>query len=102
MFVIDWEYAGDSDIGYDLCKLFVKNEVTGEEIDKRLSYYYGRKPTYLEKTHIIMCAVVSFYYWYVWALYMTKKGNDYTDLMLKYYSIVDMYMKEYKKLGGEK
>ena len=101
LFVIDWEYAGDSDIGYDLCKLFVKNEVTGEEIDKRLSYYYGRKPTHLEKTHIIMCAVVSFYYWYVWALYMTKKGNDYTDLMLKYYSIVDMYMKEYKKIGGE-
>lgn len=98
LYLIDWEYAGDSDIGYDLCKLFVKNNAEGESIDKWLAFFYGRKPTETEKKHIIGCAAVSFYYWYVWALYMVKRGNDYSDLVLKYLTIANRYIKEFEKL----
>ena len=96
--LIDWEYAGDSDIGFDLCKLFLKNKAIGEDIDKYLSFYYGRKPTLKEKKHIVGCAAVSFFYWYVWALYMVKKGNDYLSYMLSYLNSMRTYTNEYKKI----
>ena len=95
LYLIDWEYVGDSDIGYDLCKLFVKNDAEGSAIDKWLSFYYGRIPTKDERKHIIGCAAISFYYWYVWALYMIKRGNDFSDLMLKYLSITKRYQREF-------
>ena len=95
LYIIDWEYAGDSDIGYDLCKLFVKNHAFGEDIDKWLSFYYQRKPTADERSHIVGCAAVSFYYWYIWAIYMIKKGNDYSDLMYKYLNIFQNYRKDF-------
>lgn len=95
LYVIDWEYAGDSDIGYDLCKLFVKNHALGKSIDKWLSFYYGRMPTKTERKHIVACAAISFYYWYVWALYMVKRGKDYSDLVLKYLTIANQYIKEF-------
>lgn len=93
LYLIDWEYAGDTDIGYDLCKLVVKNDADVDEADRWLAFYFGRKPTKEESQHIIGCAAVSFYYWYVWAIYMTKHGNDYTDLILKYLNITNKYCK---------
>lgn len=97
LYLIDWEYAGDTDIGYDLCKLFVKNDAVGTDIDQWLSLYFGRKPSASERKHIIGCAAVSFYYWYVWALYMVKRGNDYSNLMLQYLTISKRYQKEFFK-----
>lgn len=99
LYLIDWEYAGDTDIGYDLCKLFVKNNAEGEDIDKWLSFYFERMPTPSERRHIIGCAAVSFYYWYIWALYMIKHGNDYSELMLNYITIFNRYYKEFFKLS---
>ena len=97
LYLIDWEYAGDSDIGFDLCKLFVKNNAEGEEIDKWLAFYYGRKPTGAQRKHIVGCAAVSFYYWYVWALYMIQRGNDYSDIMLTYLTAMNRYVKEFDR-----
>ena len=101
LYLIDWEYAGDTDIGYDLCKLFVKNDAVGKDIDKWLSFYFERKPTFTERRHIVGCAAVSFYYWYIWALYMVKHGNDYSDLMLKYLSVFKRYQKEFYSLSDD-
>ncbi len=95
LYLIDWEYAGDTDIGYDLCKLFVKNNAEGNDIDKWLSFYFERMPTPSERKHIIGCAAVSFYYWYIWALYMIKHGNDYSELMLNYITFFNRYQKEF-------
>ena len=67
--VIDWEFAGDSDIGFDICKLFAVNNPPFEEIDYWLEGYFGRKTTDQEKTHLISCAAVIYYYWYIWGSY---------------------------------
>lgn len=97
LYLIDWEYAGDSDIGYDICKLFVKNGAEGAAVDHWLSFYYGRTPTEAERKHLVGCAAVSFYYWYVWALYMVKRGNDYSDLVLSYLTITNRYIREFER-----
>lgn len=99
LYLIDWEYAGDTDIGYDLCKLFVKNDAEGDDIDKWLYFYFERMPTPAERRHIIGCAAVSFYYWYIWALYMVKHGKDYSKLMLNYMTVFKRYQKEFYSLS---
>ena len=95
LYVIDWEYAGDTDIGYDLCKLFVKTAAEGLEIDRCLAAFYGRMPTTQERRHIVGCAAVAFYYWYVWSLYMVMRGNAFSNLTLKYYEVFKRYQKEF-------
>ncbi len=102
LYLIDWEYAGDTDIGYDLCKLFVKNRASGEQIDKWLSFYYERNPSTEERRHIVGCAAVSFYYWYVWALYMVMRGNQFSDLVMLYESIFKQYRDEFNAVYSAK
>ncbi len=67
--IIDWEFAGDADIGFDICKLFAVNNPPFEEIDYWLEGYFGRKTTDQEKTHLISCSAVIYYYWYIWGSY---------------------------------
>ena len=96
--LIDWEFAGDSDIGYDICKLFSLNCPTFDEADKWLKYYYDRVTTQEEKLHLFSCAAVIYYYWFVWSVYESKIGgkassymmgwhdkmNHFADIVLKY------------------
>ena len=80
--VIDWEFSGDSDIGYDICKLFSVHNPSYEEIDEWLLPYYGRKLELREKIHLLSCAAMIYYYWFVWAVYVSHndaKASDYLD-----------------------
>ena len=81
--IIDWEFAGDADIGYDICKLFSVLNPSFDEIDKWLKLYYGRKTTKKEKLHLISCAAVIYYYWFVWAVYV--KGDDVSEYLITWY-----------------
>lgn len=96
--LIDWEFAGDSDIGFDICKLFSLNCPDFDEADKWLHTYYGRKTTKEEKLHLFSCAAIIYYYWFVWSVYESKlagnasaymmdwydKMNHFSDIVLKY------------------
>ncbi|MDO4743006.1 MAG: NTP transferase domain-containing protein [bacterium] len=92
--IIDWEYAGDTDIGYDLCKLFAVEDLPLEKIDDSLSVYYNRKPTHSEKKHIVGCAAVNYYYWYVWAVYQSRSGNECSDCQFLWYNKMNKYLDE--------
>ncbi len=96
--LIDWEFAGDSDIGFDICKLFSLNCLEFNEVDKWLGLYFGRKTTEGEKLHLFSCAAIIYYYWFVWSIYERKiagnasvymmdwydKMNHFADVVLKY------------------
>ncbi|MBD5647613.1 MAG: NTP transferase domain-containing protein [Desulfovibrio sp.] len=73
--LIDWEYGGDSDIGFDICKLFSMSDVPLEDIDKLLFPYYGRMTTIEEKKHLFACSAVCYYYWFVWGLYKSALNH---------------------------
>lgn len=68
--LIDWEYGGDSDIGFDICKLFGISNLPLDDVDKWLFPYYKRKTTYEERKHLFACTAVCYYRWFVWGLYM--------------------------------
>lgn len=98
LYLIDWEYAGDSDTGYDLSKLFSAADVPLELIDDYLSNYYGRKPTSEEKRHILGCATVNYYYWYVWAIYQSRSGNECSEWQMIWHNKMNKYLTETLRL----
>lgn len=101
LYLIDWEYAGDSDIGNDLCKLFAAEDLPLDEIDDVLSVYYKRKPTSSEKRHILGCAAVNYYYWYIWSLYYMRTGLDCASWQMLWYKKMNKYAEEFCKLDKE-
>jgi len=91
LYLIDWEYAGDTDIGYDISKLCVKSECSVEELPKYLFNYFERFPTDEELNHLIGCTAVSYYYWTVWATYMVLIGHKYDNYLTRYRKVLDNY-----------
>lgn len=101
LYLIDWEYAGDSDIGFDLSKLFAAADAPLDKIDECLSVYFDRAPTDVEKKHIIGCAAVNYYYWYVWAVYQSRSGNECSEWQMLWHSKMRKYMDETLRLIGK-
>ncbi|MBQ5823574.1 MAG: NTP transferase domain-containing protein [Clostridia bacterium] len=101
LYVIDWEYAGDSDKGYDISKLFTADNAPLDEIERRLAFYFGRTPTVEEKLHIMRCATVNYYYWFVWAIFQDRSGNDCSDWKLLWFEKMNKYYNEAMKLAEE-
>ncbi len=100
--IIDWEFAGDSDVGYDICKLFSVHNPKYNEVDKYLECYYGRKTTDLEKMHLFACAAVIYYYWFVWGVYVSKIGGQVSEYMMVWYDKLNQFCEEVKNRLEEK
>lgn len=93
--LIDWEFSGDNDPGYDIAKLFSLGEFDLVEAKRKLSYYFGKEPTNRELRHLFACVSVNYFYWVVWSSYMNSNGHDYqlwflkwNDKFLQYYDLV--------------
>jgi CTP:phosphocholine cytidylyltransferase-like protein/thiamine kinase-like enzyme len=100
--LIDWEFAGDNDIGYDICKLFAVHNPNYEEIDNWLYPYYGRSTTEEEKLHLLSCAAVIYYYWYVWGIFAERNNSGVADYMIAWYDKMNHYSEEVlKRIGGK-
>ena len=89
--VIDWEFAGDADIGFDICKLFSVHNPPVEEYDYWLEKYFGRPATDGEKRHLMACAAVIYYYWYVWGIYAEKNNQDVSSYMMAWYDKMNSF-----------
>lgn len=89
--LIDWEFAGDSDIGYDICKLFSLNCPDWDETDKYLVYYFNRETTKDEKMHLFSCAAIIYYYWFVWAVYESRAGANASEYMMGWYEKMNYF-----------
>jgi len=92
--LIDWEFAGDADVGFDICKLFAVYNPSKEEVDKYLSTYYGRDTTSAEKKHLYACAAVIYFYWYVWGIYVSRNGEQVADYIITWYDKMLYFCKE--------
>lgn len=89
--IIDWEFAGDADIGFDICKLFAVHNPPYEEIDYWVEQYFKRKLTDSEKQHLISCAAVIYYYWYIWGIYAGKNNQGVSDYMITWYDKMNSF-----------
>ena len=89
--LIDWEFAGDADIGFDVCKLFALVIPEYDEIDDWVYTYFGRKTTDDEKLHMLACAAVTYYYWYVWGIFAVKNNEGVSGYMMAWYDKMNKY-----------
>ncbi len=96
--LIDWEFAGDSDVGYDICKLFAVLNPSYEEYDEFLEFYYNRKVSNAEKLHLIGCAAVLYYYWFVWGVYASKNGTSVSDYEMVWYEKMELFFRLYNEI----
>ena len=96
LYLIDWEFAGDTDIGFDVCKLFAPNLVSWNHLDSYLVYYYGRVTTDEEKLHLLGCAAIQYYYWYIWAIYAEDPTLNLSEYMLLWHDRMDFYIREFE------
>ena len=99
--IIDWEFSGDADIGYDICKLFAVHNPDYQEYDYWLEQYYGRDTTFEEKRHLIACAAVIYYYWYIWGIYAGKNNQDVSNYMMAWYDKMNSFRIKALEMIGE-
>ena len=92
--LIDWEFSGDADIGFDICKLFAVHNPPFEEYDYWLEQYFGRDATEKEKQHLIACAAVIYYYWYIWGTYAGKNNQNVSNYMMAWYDKMNSFRKK--------
>lgn len=84
--LIDWEYAGMSDIAADFGTMVVCTEAMDEErANTALAYYFGRTPTEQEKRHFWSYVVFAGWCWYVWALLKEAEGDNVGEVLYVYY-----------------
>ena len=85
--LIDWEYAGMSDIAADFGTMTVCTaEMDEARVALALEYYFGRTPTEAEHRHFRAYEVFAGWCWYVWALVKEAEGDDVGEWLFIYYS----------------
>lgn len=95
--VIDWEFAGDTDIGFDICKLFCVRNSSFEEIDYWCENYFKRYLTHQEKCHLVCCASIIYLYWYIWGIYGSQNNQGVSKYMIGWYDKMYNYRNMAKK-----
>ena len=85
--LIDWEYAGMSDVAADFGTMVVCTpEMTRERARAALEFYLGHAPSEAEERHFFAYEVFAGWCWYVWALVKEAEGDDVGEWLYTYYS----------------
>lgn len=92
MYLIDWEYAGMSDYASDFGTFVVESELTEEEAERALEFYFERKPTPVELMHNFAYVAFAGWCWYIWALYKEYRGEIVGEWLHIYYSYAKKYL----------
>ena len=85
MSLIDWEYAGMSDPANDFGTFCVCCELTEEEANQALDYYFGRPATFEERRHFWVYIVLAGWCWYIWSLAKEAEGDNVGEWLYIYY-----------------
>ncbi|MFT3944843.1 MAG: phosphotransferase [Ancrocorticia sp.] len=83
--LIDWEYAGMSDVANDFGTFTVCAELTPGQTEAALHHYFGREPSAEEKRHFYSYIVFAGWCWYVWSLAKEAAGDNVGELLFVYY-----------------
>lgn len=92
MYLIDWEYSGMSDYASDFGTFTVCCELSEEEANKALTYYFGRKPTEKEIRHNYAYIGFAGWCWYLWSLFKESQGEHVGEWLYIYYRYAKKYL----------
>lgn len=102
IFLIDWEYAGYGDPGFDIGTYVAGGDHSQEEVDQILFIYFRREPTPIEKRHFYAWISISGFFYMHWCMFKESTGQKVGYLkplwyrFAKEYSLLalDMYKEE--------
>ena len=83
--LIDWEYGGYGDPGFDIGTYICGGQHTLSEIDRILFTYYRRKPTDAQKRHFYAYIAISGWFFMHWAMLKLSKGQGVGPLKEQWY-----------------
>ncbi len=100
--LIDWEYAGYGDPGFDVGTYVCGGEHTEEEVDRILFTYFGRTPTDKEKRHFYAYISISGFFYMHWTMFKESKGQKIGYLKPLWYHFAKEYSKKALELYKDK
>ena len=75
IYLIDWEYGGYGDPGFDIGSYICGGEHKIEEIDRILFTYFGKKPTCIQKRHFYAYIALTGWFYMHWTMLKEAKGQ---------------------------
>ena len=105
--IIDWEFAGYNDPGYDFGRVIagLEYEIDEPKIAEILEAYFGRPATEKEYLHWMAYAAIHNWYYVGWALYKESIGESSRDWMLFFFKqskkIAEWCLPKYLEQYGE-
>ena len=105
--IIDWEFAGYNDPGYDFGRVIagLDYEVDEPKIMEILNAYFGRPATEKEHLHWMAYSAIHNWYYVGWALYKESINESSRDWMLFFFKqakkIAEWCLPKYKQMYGE-
>jgi len=75
IYLIDWEYGGYGDPGFDLGSYICGGKHTFEDIDRILFTYYRKKPTEKQKRHLYAYIALTGWFYMHWTMLKESKGQ---------------------------
>ena len=91
--LIDWEYGGYSDPGFDLGTYICGGDHTEKDVDRILFIYFGRTPTLEEKSHFYAYIAISGFFYMHWTMYKEAKGQIVGELKRRWHYYATKYSK---------
>ena len=92
--LIDWEYAGYGDPGFDIGSYVCGGDHSEEEVDRILFTYFGRKPAIKEKRHFYAYIAITGFFYMHWTMYKESQGQIIGYLKPQWYHFAKEYSKK--------
>jgi thiamine kinase-like enzyme len=83
--LIDWEYGGYGDPGFDIGSYVCGGRHTLADIDRILFTYYRRQPTDLQKRHFYAYIAITGWFFMHWSMLKLSKGQGVGPLKEQWY-----------------
>ena len=75
VYLIDWEYGGYGDPGFDLGSYICGGDHTHEDIDRILFTYYRHTPNAIQKRHFYAYVAITGWFYMHWTMLKESKGQ---------------------------
>lgn len=95
IYLIDWEYGGYGDPGFDIGSYVNGGQHTLADVDRILFTYYRHKPTDMQRRHFYAYLAITGWFFLHWTMLKLSKGQAVGILKEQWYH----YMKNYSLLA---
>jgi len=76
IYLIDWEYGGYGDPGFDLGSYIAGGEHTVEDVERILFTYYRKRPTPVQRRHFYAYIALTGWFFMHWSMLKESKGQS--------------------------